>query len=361
MIKLCVSFPILSRKVRDIGSTNPKEFWYGTNQLDKEFQVIYVNSRIPPTNLWYKILLAFEIVLNRITNIGIYKTRVVLNKKSYNSSDIIISFTDAHSLNIGLFIKKKENQKLIGVFHGLSDFNCRIPSLFRKYFERKLIKSLESLNYCLFLGDYDLQTTSKKYPFIREKSNIFKFGVDHKFWKPAKLAENIDIFCVGSDINRDYEILKKISPNIKVKLLTNKKIDIQKNKNIELIKGSFTNSSVSDIQLRNLYNSSKIILIPLKNVYQPSGQSVALQAMSCGKTVIITKTKGLFDKVYLKDNYNIIFVKPNSPKSLNKKIKYLLDKDIQRKNVGKLARKTVIKNFTIKHMSDCLNKVLKKI
>ena len=361
MIKLCVSFPTSSRKDRGLKSLGPKEFLYGTNCLDTKYKVNYVNSRTEPTNFFYKSYLLIEKMINRLTHTGIFKTRVLLNQKQYNFSEIIISFTDAYSINIGLFFKKNKDQKLIGVFHGLTDFYDRVPFLFRPYFKKKLSKSLKNLNFCFFLGDKDLHFIQKEYPFIQNKSKIFKFGVDHLYWKPLLLKESIDIFCVGSDINRDYEILKSISPQIKINLLTNKKINLKKHKNIKLIKGGFNNSLVTDDQLRVLYNSAKIILIPLKDVYQPSGQSVALQAMSCGKTVVISNTMGLFDKVHLIDNHNIIFVKPESKESLNIKIEYLLKQNNKRKTIGKLARNTVIKNFTIKHMSDCLNEILEKI
>jgi glycosyltransferase involved in cell wall biosynthesis len=358
---ISASFPTVSRQNRGLKSKGPKEFLYGTNQLNKKYQVNYINSRVEPTIIIHKILLMFETFVNRFTKIGFYKTRVLSNENNYKSSNIIISFTDAYSLNIGLFYKKKEDQKLIGVFHGLADFNTRIPIIFRTYFKRKVIKSLNNLNYCLFLGDEDMYFSRKQYPFIKNKSDIFKFGVDHMFWRPIPLKETIDVFCVGSDINRDYEILKTICPSIKIKLLTSKKIDLKKNKNIELINGNFNQSLITDDQLRDFYNSSKIILIPLKNVFQPSGQSVALQAMSCGKTVVISKTKGLFDKILLKDKFNIILIEPNSSQSLNKTIIYLLGNENYRKNIGKSARTTVIENFTIKHMSVSLKKVLERI
>jgi glycosyltransferase involved in cell wall biosynthesis len=361
MKKISVSFPTASRINRDINSPGPKEFFYGTDNLKKKYKVDYVNSRAEANNIFVKVLLFFEILINRFTKTGIYKSRVLLNQKNYKSSDIIISFTDAYSINVGLFHKKNKDQQLIGVFHGLSDFHGRVPLIFRKYFEKKISYSLKNLHYCLFLGDEDMFFSRKKYPFIKNKSDIFKFGVDHMFWRPVQLKETIDVFCVGSDINRDYEILKTICPSVRIKLLTSKKIDLNKNKNIELINGSFNQSLITDEQLRVFYNSAKIILIPLKNVFQPSGQSVALQAMSCGKTVVISQTKGLFDKILLKDKFNIIFIEPESLQSLNKTIIHLLGHESYRKKIGKSARTTVIENFTIKDMSTSLKKVLERI
>ena len=45
----------------------------------------------------------------------------------------------------------------------------------------------------------------------------------------------------------------------------------------------------SNIDLRKLYQDASIIVIPIRDVFQPSGYSVTLQAMSCGKPVILPK------------------------------------------------------------------------
>ena len=47
--------------------------------------------------------------------------------------------------------------------------------------------------------------------------------------------------------------------------------------------------------------------------------------MACGKPVIMTKIKGLWDQNNFKNMHNIIFVPPNNPKELEKSIKILLE------------------------------------
>ena len=57
---------------------------------------------------------------------------------------------------------------------------------------------------------------------------------------------------------------------------------------------------ISQMKIRELYQDAFAIIIPLKDVFQPSGYSVTLQAMACGKPVVLTKTKGLWAQKYLK-------------------------------------------------------------
>ena len=44
--------------------------------------------------------------------------------------------------------------------------------------------------------------------------------------------------------------------------------------------------------MRELYDRSRIVILPLINSFQPSGQSVTLQSLSMGLPTLITKTKG---------------------------------------------------------------------
>lgn len=362
MIKIAVSFPLIGRDKRQLKHEKPKEFYYGTTGLSQKYKIIFVDSRVEPVTVMLKIFLFFEKIINRITSIGFYRTRVFLNKKKYKHQDIIISFTDLYSLNLGLYYKKNFNQSLVGVFHGLSDIVDRSPLLLKTYFLNKIKKSLENLDHIVFFGETDLIEAKRVYKLNLKKTHLLKFGVDHNFWREAKNhKEVIDVLCVGSDMNRDYEILKTLSNNINIRLLTTKKIDLSKNKNIKHVKGNIYNSNVSDEELRHLYHCSKIILIPLHDVFQPSGTSVTLQAMSCGKLVIISKIKGIFDKNLLKNDSNISFVKPNCSQSLQNTIDKFIHNENLRKKIGSNARKTVEKNFTLKDMSNSLEKILGKV
>ena len=65
---------------------------------------------------------------------------------------------------------------------------------------------------------------------------------------------------------------------------------------------------ISDSDLRDLYLESKLSIIPLKESFQPSGQSVALQSMSLGIPVMITDTQGFWQKDIFLDNENIIYI-----------------------------------------------------
>lgn len=362
MIKLAISFPLKGRQIRNQTGNKPKEFYYGSIGLSEKYNVVMVDSRKEPNGIVLKFLLYFETFINRIISFGFYKSRVYANKKKYKEQNIIISFTDFYSLNLGLYYKNIPGQKIVGAFHGLSDIISKFPIYVKYYVSYKIRKSLKNLDHLIFFGKADMNEAIRIYGLDLNKAHLLKFGIDHLFWTDNYNSEEpIDILCVGSDVNRDYEILKKIRKNIKIKLLTSKKIDLSINPNISYLRGNLHESEITDEDLRKFYHLSKIILIPLHDVFQPSGYSVALQAMSCGKLVIISKIKGIFDEQFLKDRHNICFVKPGSPKLLQVSIDEFINNQKIRKKIGVNARKTVVENFTLKHMSSSLEEILNKI
>ena len=68
------------------------------------------------------------------------------------------------------------------------------------------------------------------------------------------------------------------------------------------------NNFISDNEIKSLYQNALLTILPLKNSYQPSGQSVALQSMSMGTPVIISNTEGFWDIKSFENNKNIKFV-----------------------------------------------------
>ena len=100
------------------------------------------------------------------------------------------------------------------------------------------------------------------------------------------------------------------------------------------------------MEIRDLYRNSFAIIVPLKDVYQPSGYSVTLQAMACGKPVILTLKKFVGSNLFINFE-NCLLVKPYSPKDIENAI-HLLQSDMDLyKKISSNAIKTVNDFFSI--------------
>ena len=138
-----------------------------------------------------------------------------------------------------------------------------------------------------------------------------------------------------------------------LKIVTSLPVENEK-PNITIIRGDWHTQALTDLQIRDLYRNSEFIILPLKETFQPSGQSACLQAMACSKAVLISNIKGIWDRKLLKHKENILFTKTNNVSEMRKSI-HLLFNDLKlRDKIGKNGRKLIINHFNMIHMKNKL-------
>ena len=227
----------------------------------------------------------------------------------------------------------------------------QIKSNFRYSITKKFLNILfRRVDHFIFLGEGEKKLFDEKFNFLINRSIYIPFGIDEVFWDTPtnKRLKKDYILFIGNDKNRDFELLKKIiksNVNYKFKVLTNKSnfLDYKKYKNLTLIDSDWKKFLISDVEILNIYSQAKLVIIPLKDVYQPSGQSVCLQAMSCSKCVLISETKGFWDK-RIKHREHLIKIKDNKLSNWNKEIsKYFYLDNIEIENN---AKKIISQFFT---------------
>ena len=85
-------------------------------------------------------------------------------------------------------------------------------------------------------------------------------------------------------------------------------------------KGNWSKNLISDTELKKYYLSAKLVIVPLKNSFQPSGQSVGLQAISTNTPLLITKTDGFWGDTKFLNSSKINFVDVNNINLWKKKL-----------------------------------------
>jgi glycosyltransferase involved in cell wall biosynthesis len=243
---------------------------------------------------------------------------------------------------------------LIGIHCGFLNYYQNKTAV---YLTRLLFAQMYS---CLF-GEGEKPIIQKRYKVPDEAIEVIHFGVDTKFWRPddGPYEKHPYILSVGNDFQRDYALLMEIARliNIKIKVITERDIPSDIPPNVEVIRGSYRNTGLSDLQLRELYQKALFTVIPLKPSFQPSGQSVALQSMSCGTPVLITKTEGLWEHRYLRDMENIVFIHANTPKEWAGTIGRITADQEQLKRLGKAALRYVSSHGQSERYTDRLEQL----
>ena len=215
------------------------------------------------------------------------------------------------------------------------------------------------------LADADAQMLSKA---LLKEVPVVPFGVDINFWVRDLVASSEDyVLSIGNDQHRDYKTLlaawKPHFPTLKI--ITAQDI-FNHHRNVEIIKGEWQTQVLSDHAIRDLLRKAKFVILPIKQTVQPSGQSVALQAMACSKTVLITNYHGLWNRELMRNNETcVIMGEPGDAASISRIVDRLLKNEDFLIKTGAQARliidnylnaQIMFQNF-VKHMKIAMGRV----
>ena len=241
------------------------------------------------------------------------------NRKIFKKTDelfLVSESTAFAALPFLILYKKKYKIKTSLFVMGLYSKKINFSKL--KFLHNFLISFLGNyIDKFYFLGKGEFEKAKK----ISKKYNnmeFLPFCIDTNFWniKNLDIKNNENILFIGNDGNRDYkkvfDIANKMPDKKFVFVTKNKFLTNVKQDNIEVVSGSWGSDAIDDMKLLEIYSKAKLVILPLINTSQPSGQSVALQAMSVGIPVMISFTDGFWDIKKYSNYENIIFVKNNS-------------------------------------------------
>lgn len=338
----------------------PDEMLYGFNYFSsKHYETKFIEGDDAKFSLIRRVVYFLEKWIGDNLGIGFALHIALENIATLNWSDVIICTVDTCGLPV-LCLKHLGLIKspIVYISQGLSD---RISSLSRKTLTYKLFKNfyqtlLQSADVILVLGEGARTHILEVFDLNEDTVSCIQFGIDSSFWFPhpsSNPPHGDFVLSVGSDQARDYPTLLTALPNeTHLKIVT--RLPIPKEVLGDHVE---VGTQFSDLELKQLYQQAYCVVTPLKDVYQPSGQSATLQAMACGKAVILTKTKGIWDSEHIKHRENCYLVSPNSPSELKRAIEFLKAHPHETMRLGHNARKTVEQHYS----SVCFSKKLENI
>jgi glycosyltransferase involved in cell wall biosynthesis len=293
MGKRCV-FVFRSGRRERLSAAGPREFLYGYAELaaNSDDCGILDENDLGLAKPWPAL---FEAMANRISGLlGVHPRtmwRLALARSRFEGCAIVVSTN--HSIGFAVAILKRlrlVKADAVLLTMGLLD---RDPTWLQTAWLRWL------------LGDTKLAVLSKsEAAHLRRhfggRLDIvdFTFGVDLEFWTP--LLEELpseEVLSVGNDPNRDFEsLIRAWQPEFPIlTIVTSLSVACEK-PNVRIERGDWRRQTISDTDLRDRLQRARFVVVPLRDTWQPSGQSAALQAMACARPVILTANRGLWDR-----------------------------------------------------------------
>lgn len=346
-------------KALQSGAEAPREFFYGFMELAASGACVAmapVAGAVP-----VKLGAVADLIDSAIANATLFGERPLalrLMAAALRNRRMLISFTDGFSLTLGLAGRRELGGAVrIGGFHCLSDIETRARRWARPWVRSRIRASLAGLDHAFFFGAADRDECVRRYGIDPAKTSVFPFGVDTAFWRPEPDAPAADfVVAVGQDPNRDYDLLASAPGNHPTRIITRQPMSIPASAtHVKTTVGDYFGSdSMSDADIRRLYNAARAVVVPLKDVFQPSGYSVTLQAMSCARPVILTRTRGLWAPELFRDEENCLLVPPGDGAALGAAIGRIRSEPALARRVGAAARATAEAHFHLAKNADSL-------
>ena len=342
------------------------EFFYAYPLFKKNFKNV---SFIEFKNTNKSHLIFIDKVLRKITKLPFFLD-VAHDRNNFSylkESDYIIFGNHRLALSSILIIKRLNKIKKINSTFFVMGL---LPKSKNKFFTRRLqisiIKMLcKEYDNLIFLSKSECNKATELFPKFNYKFKFIPFSIDTKFWNEdlSKMKNKKDkIIFIGNDGKREYQkvvqIAKKL-PDYQFIFITSQinGKDLESS-NIELVKGHWNLSNLTDLEIKKYYLESKLTILPLVDSYQPSGQSVTLQSMATGTPVIISKTKGFWNLTDFRHNKEIIFVDDNSIDNWVKQIEKIYNNEEMHETLSKNGQELILKKYNLEIFYNTLKKQL---
>jgi len=194
---------------------------------------------------------------------------------------------------------------------------------------------------------------------LAERVHVVPFGVDADFWAPGDVEPTREVLAIGNDGHRDWETLVAAAPYISapIRIFTRHAPPETLPSNVTWERADWYSQVLTDEEVRDLYRRAAVVVVPTKDVPQPSGQSVTLQAMASARPVVLSRTRGLWAPAELRDGENLVLVPPADPRELAHSVRLLLDDRPRADAIGRSARESVLAGATIEGYAERLLEV----
>lgn len=325
-----------------ISGEGASDFLYGLPYLDgSKFNVGFVEGDNSFRNWKRWLCLPIEHILSSWVRIGFGMHIVWMHWRKMRRADILISTVDTCGLPLAMFkyigvLKTPLIYISQGLAHRMEALSPKRP--LNRFLRTWYTHILHSVDKILVFGEGASQPLTSLFDLPPGRVSVLPFGIDDEFWKPdnREAGDGGFILSVGSDAARDYPTLLQAIDGQDLRIVTRQHLP-----RALISKTVYISSKLTPIELRRLYQRARFVVIPLKDVDQPSGQSATLQAMACRKAVILTRTRGLWAPEQMRHLETCYLVEPNNVNGLRKAISFLETHPQEIKRIGDNAFRLV--------------------
>jgi len=356
-------------RLRDIesGHERPTEFLFGYTQLARQYDVEAVEGDpgAAAGASWRDRLLNH--LAARLVGLGINTPAYLAHLPRLSACDALVAIPDSVAL---AFARLKHQRRippvpLVYVAMGLASRLQRRPWGYRRWraFYGDLIGACDAV---VALGRGEHEFLCELFPRHADRIHFIPFGVDTAYWRPSSDTTRDGTYLfVGNDPNRDFEMVRSLvrrRRDLRFRVVSsNSRLLLMRAPNAEVFAGDWRAQPLTDDQMRAFYRRSHAVIVPLRESLQPSGQSVALQALACGTPVVISRTTGFWDPEHWRHGEHVYFVDGGGVAAWSEALDAMGDTDSLRGRLAEGGRRLVEQRYGVGGFADALAAVIERI
>lgn len=328
------------------GST-PREFLFGAVELEEaghEVEHYEIDPQAPASRIATRLIDRnagrghLPPHLSASVLAGTYRLLPQLSR-----ADVVVGTTTATAIALAAWRRSTRLRRpLVGIVAGLLNRPWRRS---RHLTTLPLLRQMHSVLY----GVGELDGFRRLDPKLDARVHVVPFGVDAAFWTPGTPKGTETVLAIGNDGHRDWATLVSAARNLPqpVLIVTGHPAPDGLPANVTWQPADWYRQLFTDHEIRDLFRQAAVVVVPIKDVPQPSGQSVTLQAMACGRPVVLSRTRGLWEPEALRDGENVVLVEPGDPDELTRCVRALLQDRGRAEAIGRAARAAVVEGSSV--------------
>ncbi len=250
--------------------------------------------------------------------------------------DVVITDAEAAGFALAVLFKLTRSKKKL-VIYGEGRATHKGPDrIVRLLGVRNKVDSI----ICLGQVNADRYVEILNYP--REKIHCIPRPMDHHFWRPLDLPTE-DFICsaVGQEY-QDYPTLVEAIRGTDAQLHVAGTVPWQLKDTPDVIPDNITFKRYNPVELREMYSKAAFVAVSLRGDRGgQAGSRVVYEAMSMGKAVIATRSRGLIGLGVMSEGETCLFVDSGDAEGWRTAIATLRNDPAKVQEMGAKARKVV--------------------
>lgn len=191
-----------------------------------------------------------------------------------------------------------------------------------------------------------------------EQVRLVPYGVDTDFWSAAPVAEDPLVVSPGRE-HRDHVTFAAAMDGLDARAFVtdgSSHSPAARRRVPSVWPANIDRGSLGLSALRELYARAAVVVVPLVPTDFPAGITVAVEAMSMGKAVVISSTEGL--RGALADPGAVVIVPPGDVEAMRLAITSLLEDPERRRRLGERARSAAHEHHDVRRFGAALHQLM---